>query len=182
MYDADTAKLIQSSPPLDGLNRERLPVVLSEAFAKIAAARFRLRDGDATDDQELIELIAEMQRLALTNEILVAVSPAREDRAAAAFVAGSAHQLCFNARRIGTVSEVPATYVDANGISSDIAAMLLFLVSEATADSGELANRQYGTDRENTDRSIAIAGARRAPGDHVCRTSRKGGIWRSRGR
>jgi DEAD/DEAH box helicase len=141
MYDADTAKLIQSSPPLDGLNRERLPVVLSDAFAKIAAARFRLRDGDATDDQELIELIAEMQRLALTNEILVAVSPAREDRAAAAFVAGSAHQLCFNARRIGTVSEVPATYVDANGISSDIAAMLLFLVSEATADSGELANR-----------------------------------------
>jgi hypothetical protein len=141
MYDADTSRLIQSSPALDGLNRERLPELLSDAFAKIAAARFRLRDGDATDDHELIDLIAEMQRLAYTNEILVAASPAREDRAAAAFVAGSAHQLCFNARRIGTASEEPATYVDANGISSDIAAMLLFLVSEATADSGELASR-----------------------------------------
>lgn len=141
MYDADTSRLIQSSPALDGLNRERLPELLSDAFAEIAAARFRLRDGDATDDQELIDLIAEMQRLAYTNEILVAASPARVDRAAAAFVGGSAHQLCFNARRIGTASEEPATYVDANGISSDIAAMLLFLVAEATADSSELASR-----------------------------------------
>lgn len=141
MYDADTSSLIKSSPALDGLNRERLPELLSDAFAKIAAARFRLRDGDAADDQELIDLIAEMQRLAYTNEILVAASPTREDRAAAAFVAGSAHQLCSNARRIGTASDERATYVDANGISSDIAAMLLFLVSEATADSGELATR-----------------------------------------
>ena len=141
MYDSDTSKLIQSSPALDGLNRERLPELLSDAFAKIAAARFRLRDGAAKDDHELIDLIAEMQRLAFTNEILVAASPEREDRAAAAFVAGSAHQLCFNARRIGTTSGGAATYVDANGISSDIAAMLLFLVSEATADSGELASR-----------------------------------------
>lgn len=147
MYDSDTSRLIQSSPALDGLNRERLPELLSDAFAKIAAARFRLRDGDATDDQELNDLIAEMQRLAYTNEVLVAASPAREDRAAAAFVAGSAHQLCFNARRIGTASEEPPTFVDPNGISSDIAAMLLFLVSEATADSGELAS--LGLDRSD---------------------------------
>lgn len=171
MYDADTARLIQSSPSLDGLNRERLPELLSDAFAKIAAARFRLRDGDAADDEELIELIAEMQRLALTNEILVAVSPIREDRAAAAFVAGSAHQLCFNARRIGTVSEEAATYVDASGISSDIAAMLLFLVSEATADSGELASRINAVDAAPIEKTLIEALRSLAGGELLAITS-----------
>jgi len=124
MYDADTAELIRSAPSLEGLDRERLPEELSKAFARIAAARFRLREGGVDDDQEVVALIAEMQRLAFTNEVLVAVSPDRDDRAAAAFVAGSAHQLCFNARRIGAEDEASGTYVDANAISSDIAAML----------------------------------------------------------
>lgn len=171
MYDADTARLIQSSPSLDGLNRERLPEVLSDAFAKIAAARFRLRNGDATDDKQLIELIAEMQRLALTNEILVAVSPTREDRTAAAFVAGSAHQLCFNARRIGTASHNMATYTDANGISSDIAAMLLFLVSEATADSYELANRIDSVDAAPIEKALIEALRSLARGELLAITS-----------
>jgi hypothetical protein len=41
MYDADTSRLIQSSPALDGLNRKRLPELKSDANAKNAAARFR---------------------------------------------------------------------------------------------------------------------------------------------
>ncbi len=171
MYDADTSSLIKSSPALDGLNRERLPELLSDAFAKIAAARFRLRDGDAADDQELIDLIAEMQRLAYTNEILVAASPTREDRAAAAFVAGSAHQLCSNARRIGTASDERATYVDANGISSDIAAMLLFLVSEATADSGELATRINATGAPPIEKTLIEALRSLARGELLAITS-----------
>ncbi|MGJ4889314.1 DEAD/DEAH box helicase [Bradyrhizobium sp. HKCCYLRH3099] len=141
MYDAETAQLIRTAPPLDGLNRERLPEQLSEAFALVAAARFRLRESGIGGEPEIVALVREMQRLAVTNEILVAVSPDRDDRAAAAFVAGSAHQLCFNARRIGTDGQASGTYLDANGISSDIAAMLLFLVAEATADASEVASQ-----------------------------------------
>src|SRR5688500_17792617 len=99
MYDDETAALIRSAPLLNGLNRERLPEQLSEAFAKIAAARISLRERAAVDE-DVISLIGDMQRLALTNEALVVSAPTREDRAAAAFVAGSAHQLCFNARNI----------------------------------------------------------------------------------
>jgi hypothetical protein len=116
MYDADTVDLIRSAPSLDGLDRQRLPEALSKAFARVVAARFRLREGGVDDDQEIIALIAEMQRLAFTNEVLVAVSPDRYDRAAAAFVAGSAHQLCFNARRIGAEDEASGTYIDANAV------------------------------------------------------------------
>lgn len=141
MYDADTADLIRSTPSLEGLDRARLPEELSKSFARIVAARFRLRDGGLRDDPEIVVLIADMQRLAVTNEILVAVAPERDNRVAAAFVAGSAHQLCFNARRIGGEDAASSTYIDANGISSDIAAMLLFLVAEATADASEIAGR-----------------------------------------
>ncbi|MBA4095634.1 MAG: helicase [Rhodospirillum sp.] len=137
MYDEETAALIRSTPPLSGLDRDRLPELLSEAFAKIAAARMRLRAGTSVDE-DVVALIGEMQRLALTNEAFVASAPTREDRAAAAFVAGSAHQLCFNARKIRRDEEA-GSYLEARSISPDLSAMLLFLIAEATADSSELA-------------------------------------------
>src|SRR5258708_29005998 len=137
MYDADTAGLIRLTPALDGLDRSRLPEHLSDAFAKIAAIRLRLRTTGQIDSDELVGLINDMQRLALTNEALVSISPNRSDRAAAAFVAGSAHQLCFNARRVGS-ERISSSYIAAQSISSDIAALLLFLVAEATADANEL--------------------------------------------
>ncbi|THV12725.1 DEAD/DEAH box helicase [Rhizobium rhizophilum] len=171
MYDADTAELIRSTPSLEGLDRERLPEELSKAFAQIAAARFRLRSGALEDDHEIVALISEMQRLAITNEVLVAVSPSRDDRAAAAFVAGSAHQLCFNARRIGAEDKVTATYVDANSISSDIAAMLLFLVAEATADASEIADRLDLEGMHRVERSLVEALRSLARGQLVAITS-----------
>ncbi|CAN7724395.1 DEAD/DEAH box helicase [Mesorhizobium caraganae] len=171
MYDADTADLIRSTPPLEDLNRERLPEELSMAFARIAAARFRLRAGQTEDDQEIVTLISEMQRLAITNEVLVAVSPERDDRAAAAFVAGSAHQLCFNARRIGAEESADATYIDASGISSDIAAMLLFLIAEATADASEIAGRIDVEQIPRVERTLIEALRSLARGELVAITS-----------
>jgi hypothetical protein len=152
MYDEETANLIRSSPALGGLDRNNLPEQLSQAFARIAAARLRLRTTEA-DSGELAELISYMQRLAFTNEALVSVSPNRSDRAAAAFVAGSAHQLCFNARRVGR-DEPSLSYIDAQSISPDIAAMLLFLVAEATADANELASRIRANDASILEQSL----------------------------
>ncbi|RXH39346.1 DEAD/DEAH box helicase [Bradyrhizobium zhanjiangense] len=171
MYDADTVDLIRSAPSLDGLDRERLPEELSKAFARVVAARFRLREGRVDDDQEIVALIAEMQRLAFTNEVLVAVSPDRDDRVAAAFVAGSAHQLCFNARRIGAEDEASGTYIDANAVSSDIAAMMLFLVAEATADASEIASRLNSDDVSPVERALIEALRSLARGELVEITS-----------
>ncbi|MGB3027649.1 DEAD/DEAH box helicase [Paradevosia shaoguanensis] len=139
MYDQETASLIRSAPRLEGLDTERLPELLTEGFAKIAAARVRLRDGGPIQDQEISQLVRDMQRLALTNEALVSATPERDNRAAAAFVAGSAHQLCFNARSTQGRGE-PRTVLGAESISPDVAAVLLFLVAEASADASEIAN------------------------------------------
>lgn len=139
MYDPETAELIRRAPRFDGLDMGRLPELLTEAFAKIAAARVRLRDGGIDQDEEVVRLVRDMQRLALANEALVSITPERENRVAAAFVAGSAHQLCFNARTIGRDPGQSLTFLGAESISPNIAAVLLFLIAEAAADAGEIA-------------------------------------------
>ena len=137
MYDQDTAALIRATPSLEDLDRQALPDLLTETFAQIAAARIRLRDSGEEKPAELANLVEKMRRLAYTNEALISVLPEREDRSAAAFVAATAHQLCFNADRLfEDVSEL--TFIGTRTISSDIAAMLLFMVAEATADASEV--------------------------------------------
>ena len=140
MFDPSTAALIRRVPPLEDLDRQNLPDQLSATYAKIVTTRLRLRSGEGVDTDELQTLIADTRRLAFTNEAFVSASPDREDRAAAAFVAATAHQLVFNAQRILT-SDIPSSSLNAEGVSPDISAMLLFLVAEASADAGELAQR-----------------------------------------
>lgn len=138
MFDQDTAALIRSTPELLGLDRQALPDLITKAFAQIAAARVRLRTEDDPLPEELSEILQTIRRLASTNEALVSVLPDRENRSAAAFVAGTAHQLCLNAYKLRD-DEAQTTYLDARSISSDIAALLLFLVAEATSDAAEVA-------------------------------------------
>ncbi len=140
MFDPSTTDLIRRTPPLEGLDRDGLPDWLSDSYARIVAARLRLRAGEIVDDEELAALVSHARRLAFTNEALVSVSPNREDRAAAAFVAATAHQLVFNAERIRE-PEAPPSFLDTRSVSPDIAAMLLFLVAEASADALEMARR-----------------------------------------
>jgi hypothetical protein len=88
--------------------------------------------------EELQELVETIRRLAFTNEALVSVMPEREDRSAAAFVAATAHQLAFNADQLLDEKTKNAS-LSATATTSDIAAMLLFLVAEASADAAEVA-------------------------------------------
>lgn len=137
MYDQSTSALIRSTPALDGLDRENLPDILTEAFAQIAAARVRFRQSADEIPEELQELVESIRRLAFTNEALVSVVPEREDRSAAAFVAATAHQLSFNADLLLN-EEAERASLGASAITSDVAAMLLFLVAEASADAAEI--------------------------------------------
>ena len=140
MFDPSTAALIRRAPPLDDLDTDNLPDQLSATYAKIVTTRLRLRSGGAGDTDELKTLIADTRRLASTNEAFVSASPERDDRAAAAFVAATAHQLVFNAQRILT-PDTPHSSLDSRAVSPDISAMLLFLVAEASADAEEIAQR-----------------------------------------
>ena len=135
---------------------DSLPDRLTAFYARIVTARLRLRSGEDIDDEAIAELVVETRRLAFTNEALVSVSPNRDDRAAAAFVAATAHQLVFNAERI-RAPETPRSYLDTRSISPDIAAMLLFLVAEAAADAREMALRVESETEEPIERALVAA-------------------------
>ncbi len=137
MYDPATVALIRSAPELPELDSEGLPDALSRAFAEIASARVLLRDGD-DDASGLAETIDFAKRLAQANEALVAIDPTRENRAAAGFVAATAYQLVYQARAL-RAPQRPRAFLQPDGISPDISAMLLFLVAEASADASEVA-------------------------------------------
>ena len=156
MYDPVTAELIRSSPSLTDLDPASLPDRFSETFAHIAAARIRLQERTERVPAELSTLVSEMRRLAYAHETLLSVLPQRDDRTAAAFVAATAHQLTANAERALT-SVSPPTELGANRVSSDIAAMLLFLVAEAMADAAEMARLLRVQTEQVIERALILA-------------------------
>ena len=146
MYDSTTADVIRRTPPLRDLDRDSLPEKFTEAFARIAAARVRLRTGE--EPAENLDSTRQFaRRLAQTNETLVALGPDREDRKPAAFVAATAYQLAY---QIDVVSDVATqnTRLEAAAITPDVSAMLLFLIAESPADATEVSRRIRITDNE----------------------------------
>lgn len=101
MFDNDTVELINSAPKLDGLDLAELPKQLTEAYASIVSARVCLREGadQAGLPDEVIEIVKRMTRLAFSHEAIVSASEDMENRAAAAFVAGSAHHVILGGCR-----------------------------------------------------------------------------------
>lgn len=156
MFDPETVDLIRRAPPLEGLDLAALPQVLTDAFATVVAARIRLRTG-APDPEgtEVANTLTLLTRLAATHEIYVALTPDRDNRAAAAFVAASAHQ----ARRLARVGAQPASRISATSISSEISAALLFLIAEAYPDAAEAAKRIVldGDAAGSTERALLVA-------------------------
>jgi hypothetical protein len=81
-----------------------------------------------------------MRRIASAHEAFVSALPERDDRSAAAFVAGSAHHVCMLADSVRPGSG-SLSYLGIEAVSAEISATLLFLIAEASADAAEMAKR-----------------------------------------
>lgn len=99
----------------------------------------RLRDVQTAEglDADLSNMIRELERLALAQEAFIAISPNRPNRAAAAFVAATAHHLLFSAQVLLGASDTPSQ-LSAEAIGSEIAATLLFLIAGRPADAAQM--------------------------------------------
>lgn len=143
MFDPVTTKLISDAPPLNSLDLETLPQTFTHVFAEIIASRIRLRDSASLDMAErsadLVKILNQMRRLAAAQELLVATSPNRADRAAAAFVAGTAHQLCLMAEIAGEDHKPRIPFINANSVAPEICCTLLFLIADSQSDAAEMA-------------------------------------------
>jgi hypothetical protein len=138
MFDPETVTLIRQAPPLEGLDLVALPQLLTDAFATVVAARIRLRTGAPDPAGADVEgTPAMLARLAAAQEAYVALLPDRENRAAAAFVAGSAHQ----ALRLARIGVQEQSRITATAVGSEISTALLFLIAEAYPDAAEAAKR-----------------------------------------
>ncbi|AIG04107.1 DEAD/DEAH box helicase [Pseudomonas proteolytica] len=140
MFDNDTVELINSAPKLDGLDLAELPKQLTEAYASIVSARVCLREGadQAGLPDEVIEIVKRMTRLAFSHEAIVSASEDMENRAAAAFVAGSAHHVILLAQELLS-RDIKFSTLSAFSVSPEVSATLLFLIAEASSDAAETA-------------------------------------------
>src|SRR5262245_33498601 len=88
MFDAETAALIRSAPPLRGVDPELLPQELTSIYAELAG--LRLRAAQFADAPDYLAQIERLTRIAVVYEAVVDDTVDGEARRAAAFVAGTA--------------------------------------------------------------------------------------------
>ena len=93
MFDSETIRLIQEAETLDDLDLDRLPQFLTEAYAKVVAARLGAVElSEGRRDEEWDQNLYQLRRLADTYEGLsIFLSDDNPHRSSCAFVAGSAH-------------------------------------------------------------------------------------------
>ncbi len=139
MFDTSTAELIASAPALDGLDLTNLPKELTRTYSTIVSLRMRLREANVSEasTEELRDILARLERLGYAQEAFAAVAPDRANRAAAAFLAASAHQLRFSAERLQSPVRV-RSQLAAEAIGPEIAATVMFLIADRVADAAQM--------------------------------------------
>ena len=133
MFDASSRMLLRGAPDLPDLDPETLDELLTAAHIELATVRLVSEQvGDASDT----DVFDRVRRLASTLEAYVALNLRPEQIRAAAFVAGTAHQILF---RLRARQPDQPTLVSSDAIGSAISATLLFLIADRVADAAEAA-------------------------------------------
>lgn len=135
MFDAETAALLRSAPAVPGLDPANLPALLTEHYARLAAARLGGLDGVPDDTGMRWSL----ERIADTYELVASLQSGAEAARAPAFVAATAQQILARRQEQSVGDLIPPAIVDRDRVDPSIAACLLFLAAEQYADANEAA-------------------------------------------
>jgi len=138
VYDPRTLELIAGAPALTGLDLGELPQMLTRAYAELVSLRLRLVEGELTP-QDLPSEISKVRRLANAYEVIAAMLTDSDERRAAAFVAATAHHLQHRANKLLPVT-LARRHLQASEISSQVAAVLLYIAAGYQSDASELAS------------------------------------------
>lgn len=155
MFDPVTRQFLATAPSLPDLSAETFADVFTSTYIEIAAARLAMTRTEPAPLDHLAVIAERMGRIANVLELQVILDISGGKTRAAAFVAGSARQVVFQIAQL--LATGPTTRVDEAAISSDIAAALLFLISERTADSYEISRQIDATGMRGVYGQIAIA-------------------------
>jgi hypothetical protein len=137
MFDPVTARLLQTAPPLEGLNPENLPAMLTRQYAELAARRLRSVGGEVVEGPVGPEAWP-LTKIADAYEIVASIHGDLPMRRAAAFVAATANQILSRQLSVpGEGEQIPL--LDRDRVAPSIAAAILFLAAEQYADAHEAA-------------------------------------------
>ena len=152
MFDAETSRLIRSAPALRGVASETLPQELTGIYAELVG--LRLREDESISQPDRIRLLERISRIAPIYETLADTGAEAEPRRAAAFVAGTAHQMLGKVMAGAYDSQLP--YLSPSAIHPLLATPLLFLVAEQNADAREAAKALRGIRGDNVLKSALV--------------------------
>lgn len=137
MYNISTEEKIKQIPPVGDIDIDRLPQDLTKIYAQIVSLRREVVEGTLNlQDNELVDSISFLQKLANNLEVLLLTSPKHPKKEAIAFVAATANSLIF---KIGMFQNESDPLLDVNRISPFIASIILFLIGNSQADAAEMA-------------------------------------------
>lgn len=132
MFDTVTAAVISSAPELTGVDRARLPALITDAYVKVAVAKSLVRDELIQDDA----FFSELRSIAASQEAIALSLESGNLRASAAYVSASAYRVIAEA--FGT-SAAERSLLKPQQVATQVVSMLLFLAADSAADAAEVA-------------------------------------------
>ena len=134
MFNVITADMIKALPPIDGVDAERLPQLLSKVYAHILGLKTKYGQGEIPFvAEELDKDYRMLRKLAFTLEIYLESEKYEEYLRPIAFVAAMAHKM------LGKMEQMPAQSLTIDSVPSDVSAALLFVIGGYFADAEEMA-------------------------------------------
>ena len=172
MFDSETVRLIQGAESLPNVDLDRLPQILTEAYATVVAARLgAIELGSERPGDEWTANAEQLRGLADTYEGLAIFLPSDDPhRASCAFVAASAHHTLSQARIIEARlrgSEAGRPSLTDHGIGPEVSACLLFLLAGQHADAADSPRRTGPCARTRGRGARLRARALKWPSPHV---------------
>ena len=140
MFNKFTVEIIKNLPPVEGLDRERLPQFLTLIYAHILGLQTKYGDGTLTFvAEEIDEDINMLNQLSFTLEIYLESGKFGDNTRSLAYVAALAHKL------LSKLEDEDEDWPSLQSVPEKIVTILLFIIGGYFADAEEIA-RQYRYD------------------------------------
>lgn len=144
MYNLSTEKAIRNIPAIDGIDRERLPQLLTKKYARIISLKTRYEAGVLQfNNEELKTDLQELNKIANTLELYLIAdkTDSSKEKESIAYVAAVSRKLMSMILKVGNLDDLSLYFVP-----EDLLSAILFIISGNLPDAQEVAD---GFDIEN---------------------------------
>jgi replicative superfamily II helicase len=138
MYNISTEEAIRGIPSISGIDKERLPQILTQKYARIISLKTRYEEGVLSfKNEELKDDWRELNTIANTLELYLIADKTEKpsEKASIAYVAGVARKLMFMIQKNENIGDLSLFFVP-----EELLSVILFIISGNLPDALELAD------------------------------------------